>query len=185
MGKPKALLEFSDGETLLTKQASLLRDAGCEPVVVVVGATADDIMRAHPHIDVSWCINEYWELGQFSSLKTGVAHVMHHDIDGTLILPVDVVGVKPSTVAALIGAAGREPAPRAVVPTFGGKGGHPVYISLAFCREIIKKGLSDGDARLDKMLRGSGKITHLPVADANVTRNINAPEEWRAVPGDN
>lgn len=185
MGRPKALLELSGGRTLLTEQVALLTGAGCEPVVVVVGSGRDVITRAHPHLDVSWCINEEWELGQFSSLKAGVAHILHNDTNGAIVLPVDAAGIEPSTVAALIGAAGSEPAPYAVVPTFGGKGGHPIYISLEFCLKIVKTEVSDGGARLDTMVRESTGTRKMPVEDANVIRNINTPDEWRRVPGDN
>ncbi len=185
MGSPKALLELPGGTTLLSEQAALLAGAGCDPVVVVVGSAADGITGGHPHLNVSWCINGEWELGQFSSVRAGVAHVLRHDIEGALILPVDVAGVSPSTLAALSEAASRNPKPYAVVPSFGGRGGHPIYISLAFCAEIVKKDPSEEDARLDAMFERADKVVYLPVNDANVVRNVNTPDEWRIFLGEN
>ena len=185
MGKPKALLEFQDKQTLLAGQAALLTNAGCNPIVVVIGYEPEEVMRAHPELNVSWCVNRDWEQGQFSSLQAGVAHVLHHDIKGVFLLPVDVAGVKPSTLAALSEAVGGKPQPYAIVPTFKGKGGHPVYISLDFCRKIIKTDISDRDARLDVILRQAAGTVYLPVDDANVIRNINTPDEWRCILGDN
>ena len=40
MGRPKALVEL-DGEPLVRRSLRVLRDGGCAPLVVVLGAAAD------------------------------------------------------------------------------------------------------------------------------------------------
>jgi molybdenum cofactor cytidylyltransferase len=45
LGRPKALVEI-DGETLAVRGVRLLADAGCRPVVVVVGSHADEVIAA-------------------------------------------------------------------------------------------------------------------------------------------
>ncbi len=176
MGKPKALLLFPDKKTLLTAQAQLLRDAGCQPVVVVVGAGSDVIVRAHPHLEVSWCVNKAWETGQFSSIHAGVSHLLHHDIDGVIILPVDTAGVKAQTLVNIMKEAEKNPSLSAVVPVFNGKGGHPVYLTRAFCVKVAE---SDPQKdRLDILLHRAGDILHLPVDDEAILKNINTPDEW-------
>ncbi len=42
MGRPKALVEL-DGEPLVRRAVRVLRDGGLTPVVVVLGARADDV----------------------------------------------------------------------------------------------------------------------------------------------
>ena len=44
MGGPKALLEL-DGEALVQRGIRLLHDGGCAPVVVVVGAAAEQVLQ--------------------------------------------------------------------------------------------------------------------------------------------
>ena len=41
MGQPKALVRAADGTPWLEQSISLLQSAGCDPVVVVLGAEAD------------------------------------------------------------------------------------------------------------------------------------------------
>ena len=89
MGSPKALLEFKDGATLLSKQVDLLRSANCTDITVVVGADTEAIRQAHTDIEVNWVINDKWELGQFSSLQAGLKSIGSMDV---ILLPIDVIG---------------------------------------------------------------------------------------------
>ena len=178
MGKPKALLEFPGKKTLLTGQFELLHDAGCDPVVVVVGSDADTIIRTHPQLEVSWCINKNWEAGQFSSIQSGVAHLLHHDVTGAVILPVDVAGVKKSTLINIIMEAEKNAGAPAIVPVFRNRGGHPVFISRAFCQRIVDMDPAQEDARMDTLLRQTPDAVHLPVDDEAVVKNINTQGEW-------
>lgn len=47
MGSPKALLEFPDGTSLLTRQVETLKEGGCTNIFVVVGTDAEKIKSRH------------------------------------------------------------------------------------------------------------------------------------------
>ena len=94
-GSPKALVPLG-GKLFVESAAELLTAAGCDPVVVVLGAQAD-VVRAKASLDgVTVVDNPDWDTGMGSSLRTGL-----HAIgiaDAVVVLPVDTPGV---TVAAL------------------------------------------------------------------------------------
>lgn len=72
MGMPKALLRDSDGVPLLDRAVAALRDGGCEHVVVVLGARADEV--SWPRADgVSVVVAHDWADGMGASLRAGLA----------------------------------------------------------------------------------------------------------------
>ncbi|MCA9683555.1 MAG: NTP transferase domain-containing protein [Myxococcales bacterium] len=72
MGRPKALLDYG-GRSFLAWGVALLRDAQCEPIIVVEGAHP---LRSHADElgEVDWARNVDWQLGPLSSLRRGRAH---------------------------------------------------------------------------------------------------------------
>lgn len=180
MGHPKAMLRFADGVTLLTRQEELLRGAGCTHIFVVVGARADDIRVAHMDLEIHWVVNHDWEQGQFSSIQSGLSEAIRIACDGVVLLPVDVVGVDPATIEAIIETMLRNPHLDAVVPEFEGRGGHPLALSTRFADRILAIDLASPGARLDRVLAQAATLVRLPVCDPQTTRNVNTREEWEA-----
>ena len=71
-GMPKALVE-RDGRLLVERGLATLRTGGCDPVVVVLGAAADEV-RAHADLSGAYVVyNPDWADGMGSSLRTGLA----------------------------------------------------------------------------------------------------------------
>jgi len=182
MGRPKALLD--DGKTtLLAKQVALLLQGGCGDITVVVGADAEEIMRQHEELKVGWAINDDWQQGQFSSLQVGLRDMLAGDPVGTVVLPVDVVCVAVETVTAIIETALLNLHLGAIVPEYNDNGGHPIYLSRNFCERLLALDPKDDASRLDMQIQNEREAMRLPVSDANVTKNINTPEEWEGLKG--
>ena len=74
LGKPKQLLELN-GETLLRRAARSAFEAGCSPVVVVLGAEAECLRDELTGLSVSVVVNGDWKEGISSSIRAGLAHV--------------------------------------------------------------------------------------------------------------
>ena len=169
MGTPKALLQTEEGMTLAARQAAVLRAGGCEEVVVVVGARADEVCAGLPD-GLRVVENPRWEQGRATSLQAGIGAVA--DAEGYLVLPVDAVGVRLETVQAVLAAAADDP--QAVWrPVHGGAKGNLLWIPRAVRGELMALG---ADARVDEWARG--RVRLLEVADPAVLNNINTPEEW-------
>jgi len=62
LGRPKALVRF-DGALLVERGVRLLHDGGCDPVIVVLGAAADEVMERADLAGVRVVRNEAWESG--------------------------------------------------------------------------------------------------------------------------
>src|SRR5256885_104693 len=85
MGRPKALLTF-EGEPLIQRGIRLLRDGGCSPVHVVLGAAYDEAVSAAG--DAFVVRNEDWETGMGSSLRAGLAS-MPAEVEAVVVTLVD------------------------------------------------------------------------------------------------
>lgn len=172
MGRPKALLELSDGTPLAVAQYRLLEEGGCEPVIVVLGCDYDQIL---PRITVCRVVyNVQWEEGRFSSVQTGLRAI---DADGYLILPVDTVGVRAETIRFVRTEAERR-SPRALRPVYHGQSARMAWISRAAAQDLLKMDPCGGATRLDEIL--SEWEEKLSVDDPNVLSNVNTAEDWSA-----
>lgn len=178
MGRPKALLAFPDGSTLLERQCALLLEGGCSQVIAVVGARAAEIQQAHPALPARWAINEGWERGQFSSLQVGLAAALESDPEGALVLPIDALTGTPAIPEALITVAGHNPHIDAIIPDLDGRGGHPVYLSRSAIARLLALPPEGKSSRLDFQISQLGQVLRLPVSDPGIIENINTIEEW-------
>jgi CTP:molybdopterin cytidylyltransferase MocA len=193
MGEPKALLLTPEGVPLAQHQATLLRHAGCDEVLVVLGRDFEFITNRIPNCKT--ICNPNWETGRFSSIQTGLRTL--HAFGGCLILPVDTVGVSLKTLEATrefaeqLWAGSPDPArgsprgfttsgagkprPQAVRPTFNGADGKIAWISKQLAAEIARA--ETADTRLDLILKE--KAVRFPVNDPAILNNVNTQEEWK------
>jgi len=106
-GRPKALLTY-EGRPLVEHALRALRDGGCGPVHVVLGAAADEVRE---RADLSGCVivdNPRWEEGMGSSLRAALASLAaaERPSAAALIGLVDQPGVGAAAVARVLAAAG-------------------------------------------------------------------------------
>ena len=89
MGEAKQLVMLG-GETLLERAVRVAREAGCLPVVVVVGAEYVQVLGSNVLGDAVPVINEEWEEGMASSIRLGVrALEFARDVEGVLLMTCD------------------------------------------------------------------------------------------------
>ena len=75
LGRPKQLVEF-EGKALVRRAAEALIDAGCSPVIVVLGAEAERSRQELEGLEVEVVINEDWGSGMGSSIARGMRSVL-------------------------------------------------------------------------------------------------------------
>ena len=75
LGKPKQLLKFNK-KTLLRHSAETALASRYSPVCVVLGAKADEIKAEIADLPLEIVINENWQSGMSSSLKTGLKKLL-------------------------------------------------------------------------------------------------------------
>jgi len=123
MGMPKALV-VRDGVPWVARATRLLLAAGCDRVVVVLGASAAEALALIPTDDtVSTVVNDDWHTGMASSLRAGLSAATG---DAAVITLVDTPGLPVEAVRRVL--ASNAPLARA---SFGGRPGHPVLIAAS------------------------------------------------------
>jgi len=143
-GMPKALVEYEG--SLLVERAVGTAQAVCDPVLVVLGAQAVDVWRAARLENAILLVNEEWETGMASSLRTGLEGLrgLPLRIDAALITLVDMPGMTP---AALERMAGHAAADVLAVATYDGVRGHPVLLGREHWAGVVGTATGDEGAR--------------------------------------
>src|SRR5690349_5368428 len=95
MGRPKALVEG-----WLPRAVESL--AGCDHVVVVLGASADEARPLLDAYDVTVVVAADWEEGMGASLRTGLMHLQHGEATRCLVTLVDLPDVTAPVVRRLL-----------------------------------------------------------------------------------
>ncbi len=90
LGEPKQLIRLG-GENLLERAVRVAREAGCEPVVVVVGSEYAHVLANSVLGDAVTVINEKWEEGMASSIRLGVGALRFaaKDAEGVVLMTCD------------------------------------------------------------------------------------------------
>jgi molybdenum cofactor cytidylyltransferase len=103
LGQPKQLVMLG-GETLLERAVRVAREAGCSPIVVVVGAEYVQVLSNCVLGDVVTVINENWREGMASSIRLGVRTlgIVAKDAQGVLLMTCDQPAVAARHLCHLI-----------------------------------------------------------------------------------
>jgi molybdenum cofactor cytidylyltransferase len=102
-GKPKQFAVFQ-GETFVRHIVASANDAGCAPIVVVVGSEAAQIASELTALPVSIEVNRHWSDGLSSSIAVGVKHAagIVASLDAAILLMCDQPFVNAAALKQLI-----------------------------------------------------------------------------------
>lgn len=152
MGMPKALLPFQ-GPLLVEHGTTLLHEGGCDPIVVVLGAGAEQICSQSALNGAELRINKEWAQGMGSSLCEGL-RALDGRADAVVIALVDQPLVGSSAIHRLVEAwmtSDRE----ATVATYGGQPRNPVLLEASLWPEV--KAAAKGELGARQWLRANPK----------------------------
>jgi CTP:molybdopterin cytidylyltransferase MocA len=128
-GAPKQLLEI-DGEPLVDRACRTARDAGCHPVLRVLGANADEILKRPCPAGVETRVHLEWEDGMGASLAAGVAGLL--EMDGGLEAIVVLLADQPLVSSGLLAEMRSRLSPAGVVLCrYDGTSGPPALFAAA------------------------------------------------------
>jgi CTP:molybdopterin cytidylyltransferase MocA len=97
MGRPKALMRDADGTSWLLRSCAALDDGGCDQVVVVLGARAEEARELLADVPVDVIVAPDWQRGMSASLRAGLGFLVEGD--AALLHLVDLPDVGPEVVA--------------------------------------------------------------------------------------
>lgn len=177
MGAFKPLLPFGK-KTVVEACVETLLAGGASRVSVVAGQRATEleaVLSKFESVSVRLNLDAESEMG--ASIARGIEAVSD-GAEAVLVALADHPAVPSSVVSELIETRRREGA-RLVVPTWEGRGGHPVLIDLRFREELLDLP-SEGGLRAFFEARRA-EVLRLPVSSPYVARDMDTPEEYRSL----
>jgi len=178
MGREKALLPWH-GSTFLEAHIEAL-SLQADFVLVVAGK---NYQALQPIVDANGAflaVNPEPELGQFSSLQTGLQEILNRGRDAAIVALVDRPPAQPQTIACLRRAFQlAPPAIWAVVPEHAGNHGHPLVIG----REMITAFLQAEPTSSAREIEHANQnhIRYVAVDDPFTVFNIDTPEDYSRI----
>ncbi len=160
LGEAKQLAVLG-GERLLERAVRMAAEAGCAPVVVVLGARAEEVVAVCALGEAEMVRNADWAEGMASSLRVGLA-ALGSEAAGAVLMVCDQPAVSAAHLAALIKLGVEQGC--AVGSAYAGRVGVPAYLpAIDFARALSLK----GDAGARDLLRDAAWI-ELPDGELDV-----------------
>ena len=188
MGGPKALLEFR-GRLLVERAVETAVLGGCADVLVVLGASADDVLRRADLRSARTVVNEDWTEGMGSSLRSGLRTLQSIEspgeasgtsessanrIDAALILLVDQPFVGPQAVREVLGTWRR--GARLAAASYDGRRGHPVLLGREYWADAAASAKGDAGARA-LLAEHAGELVLVPCDALADPRDLDTPAD--------
>jgi CTP:molybdopterin cytidylyltransferase MocA len=144
LGEPKQLVVLG-GETLLERAVRVAREAGCSPVVVVLGAEHVRVLENSVLGDVVTVINDKWQEGMASSIRLGVRSLgfAAKDAEGVLLMACDQPAVTAKHLSHLTLRA------EVKASRYAGKNGVPAFFPKKYFGKLMEL---KGDAGARELL---------------------------------
>ncbi|MEV0086851.1 nucleotidyltransferase family protein [Saccharopolyspora sp. NPDC050642] len=169
-GMPKALVEYH-GSLLVDRAVRVLAAGGCAPVVVVLGAAADEVRERAELTGATAVVNPDWATGMGSSLRTALDALAPTDADAALVLPVDMPGISPEAVRRVAALASRSALAAAA---HDGARTHPVLFGRDHWAGA--RAAATGDAGARGYLKGR-EVALVACDDVSAGFDIDRPED--------
>lgn len=175
LGTPKQLLSWH-GEPLVRRAARAATEAGLWPVVVVLGARADEVRAALAGLPVATVANPGFASGIGGSIKVGLhrLRVCSPEVKGVIFVACDQPLVQPAHLAALAAAAQAGGKPIAA-SAYGGALGIPAFFDASVFPELLKL---HGDAGARGVIaREAARVASVPLPGGEL--DVDTPEDWK------
>ena len=159
LGSPKQLQKLGD-ETLLEHAVRVAREAGCSPIIVVLGAEYEQVLKHSALGDVVPVINHEWAEGMGSSIRLGVrtCGLVAKETRGLIVMTCDQPAVTSAHLGLLMQGQ-REKASR-----YAGRNGAPAFFPE---RHFGKLMILSGDVGARELL-ASAEAVELEHGDLDV-----------------
>jgi molybdenum cofactor cytidylyltransferase len=174
-GSFKPLLKWGK-RTVIGECVHQMRNSQLAEIFVVLGHREADIRQTLAGSGVQYAINEDYQRGMLSSVKTGLA-MISPNADAALIALVDQPMITKDVIDTLIAAfiaGGRGVA----LPTYRGKRGHPVIITAKDFDDIMQLDENSPEGLRQFVDGRRGDTLEVPVATAAVIEDIDMPEDY-------
>ncbi|WKG09184.1 nucleotidyltransferase family protein [Nocardia sp. PE-7] len=169
-GKPKAL---ADDGAWLRSAITALRDGGCDPVIVALGATGPDPDALGLPADTEWRWVADWATGLSATVRAGLRAALEKDTRYVAFLPVDTPDIGADVVARVLAAA-RSSQSGLARAVFNDTPGHPVVIENKHWEAISE--VTAGDVGAGSYLGGRQDMVCVTCDDLATGTDRDFPE---------
>jgi len=174
MGQAKMLLPFPGGDTILETVVRAALASSADNVTVVLGAMEEKIREAIDHLPVAVAHNKDYRLGMLSSIQCGIRG-LPRDTRAAVIMLGDQPTIPMEVIDRVI-EAWRLSGKGFVLPTHGGRRGHPLLLDMRYREEVL---LLDPAAGMRFFLAAHGEdILEIPVDTSAVLKDVDTPEDY-------
>lgn len=173
LGQPKQLLKL-DGETLLHRTVRLAREAGCNPVFVVLGYEAARMQQELTGLAAIPILNPDWPSGMGSSLRSGIEAVIREtpEPQKTLVLLCDQPTLTAETLSTLLAASAKAKS-LITASNYAGRSGVPAIFDKYLYPDLLKV---EGDQGARSVIqRSAGQTTTVEFPGGTI--DIDTPED--------
>jgi len=179
LGLPKALVRWHDGRLLVERGIALLRDGGCDRVLVVLGSRAEEVLATADLGGAVPIVNGGWAEGMGSSLRTALGALATTAAGAAVVALADQPLVGAEAVRRLV-ARWRASAPPVVVATYGGARRNPVLLDRRAWDRVAATARGDVGAR--PYLREAGdRVVAVPCDDTGSAADVDTAEDLLAL----
>jgi molybdenum cofactor cytidylyltransferase len=177
MGQSKALLPWQ-GRSMLEHQVGALAAGGADRVIVVTGHHAQRLCPLVVDLKGVTCVhNPNYRAGKTTSIKAGLEATREDRPHTYLMLNVDQPR-SAETIRMLL-EAHRPGLALITIPTFGGKGGHPIVIDSSLFNEMLA--IEEETQGIKAVaLRHVERTQRVAVDSPEVLVDLNTPKQYRA-----
>lgn len=142
---------------------------------MVVGHRKAEIAAELAETGVTLVENEAYQAGMLSSVCAGI-NAAAPNTEWLVIALADQPSLQPETVTRLLAEA-REGPETIVVPSYGGRRGHPLLLHAYYREEILA--LAGGRGLKELLERHPEAIRHVLFDDEAVLADMDTPEDYR------
>jgi molybdenum cofactor cytidylyltransferase len=179
MGEPKQLLRY-EGETLLSRAVRVALETLCRPIVVVLGARAEDLRREIEGTGALAVFNQSWEEGMSSSIRCGLRameEAARGDVEAIVLMLCDQPHVESNVIERLVEAYRASRAPVVASEYGAGTGktlGAPALFSRALFAELMALSGAEGAKRV--ITRHASRAVAVAVPEAAF--DVDTPDDY-------
>lgn len=182
LGQPKQLLRIDGHESLLRRTARLAVEAGCAPVLAVLGYEAEKMAPELTRLPVEIVVNANWREGMGASLRAGMEAVLRIDPlpDSVLVLVCDQPRLTADHLRTLLArhhAAFGTVHSAITASVYAGRAGVPAIFSSDWFSELARSS-ADRGAR-DLIQAQAAGVQRIPWPEGEL--DLDRPEDLAAI----
>jgi molybdenum cofactor cytidylyltransferase len=178
LGQPKQLLQFRD-KTLVRRTVDAAREAGCSPIVVVVGSDREKVSRELEQTGAVLVENINWDDGIGTSIRSGMQHLVdtRPKVQAIVLLVCDQPFVDSHTIEQLI-ALGERTKKAIVASSYAGTLGVPALFDRSCDAELLE--LNDTSGAKPIIFSNQDRVAEFPFPKGEI--DIDTAADYERIP---